>query len=358
MSQHPDWWDPWSCQPYIIPQADKTRVSAANLCEYAKVVLTAIGLAGGVAWQYSRLRKSPNKAMSDFAGLGIHSESQWQNAQIEMIEELGVRHLLLRIPVWQPDRFDHDLKFLQRFEANRFVINILQDRESVLNTDLWQNRLHEIFGAFSGHCNIFQIGNAVNRSKWGCRNTGDALRLFRIADEVRADYPHIRLLGSSIIDFEPLVMQRTLFNDWRYNLDGCAALLYVNRRGPATGKQYRYFDLERKIRLNKAMLQLSNTTRDNLWITETNWPLLNTQPWTPNSGHPDTTVDEATQADYLKQYFRIALGTGWVERVYWWQLINPGYGLVDHRQGSLRKMPSWYAFKSLLATDSHKTHAA
>ena len=56
------------------------------------------------------------------------------------------------------------------------------------------------------------------------------------------------------------------------------ALLYVNRRGSAYGKQYRYFNLERKIRLNKAMLKLSNNTQDNLWITETNWPLLDTAP--------------------------------------------------------------------------------
>jgi hypothetical protein len=34
--------------------------------------------------------------------------------------------------------------------------------------------------------------------------------------------------------------------------------------------------------------------------------------------------------------------------VYWWQLINPGYGLVDHRGGGLRKMLSFYAFKRLL----------
>ncbi len=356
MKEHPDWWDPWSCQPCIVPKADKRRISAANVREYARVLLTAIALSGGVAWQYNRLRKRRNKDMADFAGLGIHSEPQWQNAHTEMVEELGVKHLLLRIPVWRPDQFEHDLRFLERFETNRFVINILQDRQSVLDPDLWQSRLHQIFDAFSGRCNIFKIGNAVNRSKWGCRNTGDALRLFKIADDVRADYPHIRLLGSSIIDFEPLPMQRTLFNLWRYNMDGCAALLYVNRRGSAHGKQYRYFNLERKIRLNKAMLKLSNTTRDELWITETNWPLLDTWPWTPNSGHPATTVDETTQANYLKQYFSISLDTGWVERVYWWQLINPGYGLVDHRQGSLRKMPSYHAFKSLLKDDPRETH--
>ena len=45
---------------------------------------------------------------------------------------------------------------------------------------------------------------------------------------------------------------------------------------------------------------------------------------------------------------RIARESGFVERVYWWQLINPGYGLVDHRGGMLRKMPSYHAFRALL----------
>ena len=86
-----------------------------------------------------------------------------------------------------------------------------------------------------------------------------------------------------------------------------------------------------------------------LWITETNWPLLNTAPYTPNSGHPRSTVDEKTQAKFLTDYYHIAYATGLVERVYWWQLINPGYGLVDHRGANLRRMPSFYAFRKLLS---------
>ena len=96
------------------------------------------------------------------------------------------------------------------------------------------------------------------------------------------------------------------------------------------------------------MTKLSNRCDDSLWITETNWPLLDTKPYTPNSGNPTTTVDEETHAKYLKWYYQIAWQTGWVEKVYWWQLINPGYGLVDHRDGSLRKMPAYYAFKEII----------
>ena len=34
--------------------------------------------------------------------------------------------------------------------------------------------------------------------------------------------------------------------------------------------------------------------------------------------------------------------------MYWWQLINPGYGLVDHRGGALRKHPAYFALQDLL----------
>lgn len=124
--------------------------------------------------------------------------------------------------------------------------------------------------------------------------------------------------------------------------------MYVNRRGSPFNRQYGLFDLARKLRLVFAIVSLANRSEPRLWITETNWPLLNTKPWTPNSGDPRSTVDEPTQAEYLKQYFQIAYQTGFAERVYWWQLINPGYGLVDHRRGKLRKYPSYFAFKEIL----------
>ena len=109
-------------------------------------------------------------------------------------------------------------------------------------------------------------------------------------------------------------------------------------------------DLKKKIRLIDELVSISTKSDTRLWITETNWPLLNTQPFTPNSGHPRSTVNEQTQAKYLTDYYQIAWRTGRVERVYWWQLIQAGYGLVDHRANKLRKMPSYLAFKELCSS--------
>ena len=351
MTTHPTWWDPHSSQPYKLAKNEKPRFSLQNLFEYCKIISTACALSPAVVWKYNTLKPGEPKSMCDMAGLSINPDQQWQSAHLEMIEEIGVRNLLVRIPSWESHRLDEYLLFLDKLSGHDILINILQSRHSIADPSQWKSQLREILKHTSPLCNTYMIGNAVNRSKWGCRHSGDALRLFLAASELKQEFTEVNILTSSVIDFEPLISLRTLYNFSGYQSDGCASLLYINRRGSCDAKQFGFFNLQRKIRLNKAILKLSNNTKNKLWITETNWPLLDTKPYTPNSGHPRSTVDEQTQARYLSDYFRIASQTGWVERVYWWQLINPGYGLVDHRDGRLRKMPSYYAFKSLFDSE-------
>jgi hypothetical protein len=58
-------------------------------------------------------------------------------------------------------------------------------------------------------------------------------------------------------------------------------------------------------------------------------------------------VDEQTQADYLARYYLLALGSGMVERVFWWQAIARGYGLVAPEDGRLRRRPAFAALAAL-----------
>ena len=350
MKNQPDWWDPYSCQPYKLSDVDKPRSGFANLLEYSKVAASNLVALPAIATQYLALNKQAADIESDqFVGLSVMPDAEYQHAIQEMIADIGVKQLLIRIPSWDVENLDEYVKFMELFPDNEFVINILQSRESTQNVAQWKQQVTEIIAATQSITKTYWIGNAINRTKWGCAHTGEYFALQEAVEELRSQFMGLTLLGSSIIDFEPLLSWRTLWNWKAYRLDANAALLYVNRRHSPYGTQYGIFDLENKLRLAKAMTRLSNRCDDSLWITETNWPLLDTKPYTPNSGKPTRTVDEETQAKYLKLYYQIAWQTGWVDRVYWWQLINPGYGLVDHREGSLRKMPSYYALKDIVA---------
>jgi hypothetical protein len=346
---HPSWWDPYSNQPCKLADESKPRLSAANVAEYAKVSATALVSLPRLSWRFAAAQPAASKTpAAQFAGLSITPDDRYNEQIRDMVAELGVEELLIRIPSWDLEHLDTYLEFAGQFSSHRFLFNILQCRGSVTQPGRWERGLDDVFSRFKHLSGYFQIGNAANRTKWGCNHSGEYLALLEAAERVRAKHPEVRLVGSSVIDFEPLVTLRTLYNRRRYHLDIVSALLYVNRRGSPYGRQYGFFDLENKLRLLHAMAGIGNRNDRRLWITEFNWPLLDTKPYTPNSGHPDRTVDEETQARYLTEYYRIAYRSGWVEKVYWWELINPGYGLVDHRQGELRKMPSYHAFKALL----------
>ena len=319
--------------------------------EYGKTALTGFAiLPFALARLFRTAATKPPPQPADFVGLGISSDRCTPNAVVELVEELGVRRLLLRVPTWHADQLEPYLDFAQKFSNQKFwSIFFKAGITPPIQTPGFTRALEQIINAFWPLTREFQLGNAVNRSKWGCRHTGDYLMLLDATTHLPEQFPGIVLAGSSVIDFEPLATLRTLVNFHRYQLDVCSALLYVNRRGSPFTRQYGVFDLERKIRIAAALASLSNRCGKRLWITETNWPLLETQPFTPNSGNPRSTVNENTQAKYLTDYYQTAWRTGLVERVYWWQLNQAGYGLVDHRPNIPRKMPSFYAFKKLLS---------
>jgi len=254
------------------------------------------------------------------------------------------------VQVGQLDRLSEIAEWIASYPGYRFLVVIAQNRRSVCEPKFWQESVRQIFCALPT-VNEFQIGQATNRSKWGCLHFGEYAELAERIDELRGEFPHVRLAGPSLIDFEPLAMIRSLLNWRRFRFDAVASALYVDRRGAPTSTQYQFFDLPRKIRLQAAINSLSprltREGRGRMWITETNWPLLDTGESAPTSKHE--CVSEEEYADYLRAYFQLAHQTGLVERVYWWQLVAAGYGLVDPREKVWRKRPGFFAMKRLLS---------
>jgi hypothetical protein len=81
-------------------------------------------------------------------------------------------------------------------------------------------------------------------------------------------------------------------------------------------------------------------------VTEVNWPLRE-GPHSP-AGR-DVAVDEQTAADYAVRYCLPLLASGFVERVYWWQMVARGYGLVVPEDGGLRRRPAFHALRAVNA---------
>jgi len=102
-----------------------------------------------------------------------------------------------------------------------------------------------------------------------------------------------------------------------------------------------------------ALISLSFKTANELIITETNLPIKNTAPYAPTSEFE--CVSENDYTNYMIRYHLLAFATQKVSTVYWHQLIAPGYGLIDNREGVIVKRHAFDAYKTMLSHLSDAT---
>jgi len=338
-------WDGYSDQPHIIKDKNYKK-SIYKKAAFDQVITlgTTLLLSPFIALTYLLFKSKKKIETKDFFAMSVNLDKN-PSESITLIEELGVKTLLIRLPLWEIERLAEYVSFVAQFKNKDILINILQDRKNIEDLTLFEKNIKKIFKAFP-NVKKFQIGNTINRKKWAFFTIKEYLSFYQTAQIVRdAAYHDKELLGSSVIDFEYHYTIRSLYNFFSVKYDIFSSLLYVDRRGSPEGKQMG-FDLKKKINLLNAIMILSPKTKNRLFITETNWPISNTAPYAPTSEKECVSPDE--YALYMVQYYLIALSTGQVERVYWHQLIAAGYGLIDNREG-IKKYPAFTAFKTMVS---------
>ena len=249
VSKHPpfaQFWGP-SEQPDQL-RIDKRPLRLASMPEYVASAVTAVAVLPLLA---ARLALGPAQrvapAAKDFLGVAVSPDPVHGGTLPALVDELGVRRLLLRVPVWDRAGLAGYRRFADTFRGCEIVIALLQDRAAVLDPARWRADLRAIFQTFAGRVTHVQLPLAPNRTKWGCAHMGDAADLLDVAHDLRAEFPWLRLVGPGVIDFEPVPWLRGLVNARRYRLDVAGGLLYVDHRGSPHNTQYGIFDLARKM---------------------------------------------------------------------------------------------------------------
>ena len=336
-------WDPYSDQPHIITDKKfKKSQKKKFFIEYLKMLLVFM-LVFPISFVWQFFMRYPKEQMQ--LGIGVNLDKG--DIQYDLIKELGVKELLIRIPLWDTARIDKYVDFAKGFgDDKNIMINVLQDRKHVEDLDLFCQNINIIFEKFQSISSDYQIGNATNRTKWGFFSVSEYLNFYQVAQEVRDQhFPRFKLIGPSVIDFEYYYTSSSLFNLRDVKFDKASSLLYVDRRGAPDKRQYG-FNFKNKINLLASMVYLSPKANNEIYITEANWPLNNTAPYAPTS--EKECVSEYDYSQYMQDYIKIAKDTNKIGKLYWHQLVAPGYGLIDNRDGVVRKTPAFYKFKQLI----------
>jgi len=337
-------WDHYSDQPRIITdRAYKKRMKRKHLKDYLLTFLTSclVFPLALIAWLFNR-KVEPSSA--HFFSLCVNLDKGEE--QYALVDELGCKSLQVRFFLSEMDRIDEYYQFVAGFGEKEVLLVVIQDRQHIGDHQLLAKDIARVFDVFSPLVNQFQIGTTINRSKWGFFSVAEYLQFYQVVQKVRdQQFQGVKLLGPSVIDFEYPYLIRALFNGFKLKFDKVAALLYVDRRGAPENPQMKVFDTFNKITLLHSIARLSPKTSSKLLLTEANWPLSNTAPWAPTS--ETECVSESDYANFLLRYHLQAMATQRVESVHWHQLIAPGYGLVDSREG-LRKREAFLVYKTML----------
>jgi tRNA A-37 threonylcarbamoyl transferase component Bud32 len=342
-------WDYLSDQPHQhASRGERLRVRLADFGEHARSFGTATRAIPRARRRYRELIEELWREPVAWPGIGVAvgPRSAPPGEILAGLDDLGATQVLMRLHPWEEDHDESEE--LARELASRGVeltFAVPQVRELVREPRHWRAAVNEIAVRFVRYGNRFQIGQAINRSKWGIWNYREYAEMATIAADCLRAAGDVELLAPAVIDFEPYAMVAALNHRDAPEIDIASSLLYVDRRGAPENSQLGYDGLG-KAALMRAIGETARRGAARFWITEVNWPL-----WEgPHSPAGKTvSVDEQTQADYLVRYFIPVLASGLAERAFWWQLVARGYGLIDRREDVLRRRPSYQALQNLIA---------
>ncbi len=347
-------WDHLSDQPHQhAGRLEKLGVRLADAPSHFRQTMTLIAASPPLIKRYRQLKRDLYRHPVPWGGVGIcvRPLPEAPDSLLAAIDELGVKKVLVRLHAWEEDHAaEATLCRELSLRGYELTFALPQNRDLVRDPVRWRRKVTELAERFTPYGRYFQIGQAINRSKWGIWKVGDYLDLASSAASILKQYPGVEILGPAVIDFEYHVTASILnLRNTDLRFDILSSLLYVDRRGAPEEAQLG-FDTIGKVLLLQAIAETARNCGPRSWVTEVNWPL-----WEgPHSPAGRTvSVDPETQANFLARYYLLALTTGAIERVYWWQLVARGYGLVAPRSANgpagieLIKRPGFYALSTL-----------
>lgn len=353
-------WDEKSAQPMII-LGRKEKHLYRDWRYMLSMTWQGLVALPSIYWRYKKLLQTSYTQpvlLKNRIGVALHPHSDHIEKELELLTQLGNPAVLIRFCHHETALdWRRGFELVEKLHSNNIevMIAILQDRRALLQPESWESFLTTIIQTIGNKVAHIEITHASNRLKWGIWSSREYAQLMQPAFALKKRFPHIKITGPACIDFEYLPVIAALGSLPKGAvLDGLSHLLYVDRRGAPENKQGHYSTLE-KSALLKALAQWSKHTEDKIIVSEVNWPIKNTDIWSPIGCPYETPKWRREQpgetdedyANYMLRFLAITLCSGHVEQVFWWRLSAHGYGLVDDKN-NFAPRPAFIALQFFL----------
>lgn len=345
-------WDEYSGQPSVMLRSPERRRERRSADSW-KILVSCLGKGWSIWRHYRQLKKQSYDLklnMTGRFGVCVEIDDQFEQ-QLQQLRQTPGLSVFVRLYFHLgPDHLDAATRAIQRLsEAGHPVgIGLVQSRQAVINPNDWQAFMKDALARVHSYIHCVEVGHAVNRVKWGLWNLHEMAALWHGVAALKEQYPGLTFIGPAVNDFEfqyyPALLD--LHGD---SVDALSCHLYVDRRGAPENAQNGFATLEKAL-AGKAIAQAYD--KAGFYITEVNWPLENTGLYSPLAGayqHREQSpsklhISEHDSAAYMIRYALITICSGATERLWWWRLAHPGFGLIDNKDG-WRERPGWLALQ-------------
>lgn len=344
-------WDEYSGQPSVVLTGFERRNERAT-ADIWRTLWACLIQAPAIVKRYKHLKTQQYlqpRSLNLRLGVSVEVDTDFAK-QRELLQSLAPQSLLVRCYFHLgSDHQKHCVRALSELKADGHSVSLalIQSRQAINHPDQWALFVSEMLAKTHQLLDFVEIGHAINRVKWGLWNLSEMGRLWEHAELWKTQYPDLTFLGPAVNDFE-FQYYPPLLNRFGKAFDALSGHLYVDRRGAPENEQSGFNTLD-KCTLANAIAR--NFQKAGYYITEVNWPLEDTGLHSPLAGayikngaqQSALHVSESTSASYMIRYALIALCSGMTERIWWWRLSHPGFGLIDNGSG-WRPRPGWHAY--------------
>ncbi|PTY36335.1 hypothetical protein BGP77_03235 [Saccharospirillum sp. MSK14-1] len=343
-------WDEYSGQPSVMLRSPERRRERRG-ADIWPTLFSGLRKAPAIWRNYRQLKQNSYKteiAMAGRFGVCVEIDDQFEQ-QLEQLQQTPGLSVFVRLYFHLgAAHLDAAASAIQRLsEAGHPVgVGLVQSRQAVIDPDAWHAFMTNALARVHPYVHCVEIGHAVNRVKWGLWNLQEMEALWDGVAKLKDQYPSLTFIGPAVNDFE-FQYYPALLDAHGSSVDALSCHLYVDRRGAPENAQNGFTTLEKSL-AGKAIADAYGKT--GFYITEVNWPLENTGLYSPLAGayqhkqkQPSKLhVNEHDSAAYMIRYALITLCSGATERLWWWRLAHPGFGLIDNKEG-WRERPGWKA---------------
>lgn len=206
---YPEWSDMWVWDEQTdLPVNIHVCSRIFSLSNHIKIIRNVMSTSPLISKQYADVLKQSYHAQVEICGrigISLSPVATISEGHCTYIAECKQMPVMLRLSPHYTDSQMNLVKEIAKEMHKRnhpVSLRFVQSRFAVKNTQIWNTFILESLARTAEFADFVEIGCGSNRGEWGIWKIDEYLTMLKVIASVRKLYPHLKIAGPAIINFD------------------------------------------------------------------------------------------------------------------------------------------------------------